>query len=336
VPRIGRGSARSGRLLIVAGAVAIAALTTVSLSLLASKPAQTSGAAMPASALTDRALKADLIGRLASPPKVVILGGSRALRFDPAYVQARTGLSGFNAAVPHARPIDEWAFMNLLRQRFPGAVFHALWIIHVDEFDSWGPSPALLTDPTLARFLPPALIADGAGNDGAPAARAFRFRQIAPDGATISDEFDRWPATPAVLAARVRRTSETTVAHYATHPPRLSARARRYFQQTLRLFNDQGVAPVIVMAPLQPRYLAAVAHRGWGARHRMVLRYLRSLRGRYAFRLLDLSRLASIGGSPSGFYDGIHLRASTANQVVDKVLRAYPTAFTVVLKAQTP
>ena len=72
---------------------------------------------------SDRMQKTDLIQQLTSPPEVIILGGSRALRFDPAYLQERTGLSGFNAAVTGARPEDAWALVSLLHARFPRARF---------------------------------------------------------------------------------------------------------------------------------------------------------------------------------------------------------------------
>ena len=45
------------------------------------------------------------------------------------------------------------------------------------------------------------------------------------------------------------------------------------------------------------------------------------------FNVLDFSRLSSIGGSATGFYDGVHLRPPTTRLVVDAVLRALPHAF---------
>ena len=102
-----------------------------------------------------RTAKANLIQRLTSPPQVVIFGGSRAMRFDPAYIERRTGLSGFNAAVTHARAEDTWALLNLLHARFPAARFRFLWVLHADQFDARAIDPALLMNPALARYFPP-------------------------------------------------------------------------------------------------------------------------------------------------------------------------------------
>ena len=91
--------------------------------------------------------------------------------------------------------------------------------------------------------------------------------------------------------------------------------------------NSLGAEPTVVLAPLQPAYLAAIYHHGWEARHRMVLAYLRHLQKTYRFHILDFSRLSSIGGSPTGFYDAVHMRPVTTRLVVNAVLRALPRAF---------
>ena len=86
-----------------------------------------------------RTAKARLIEQLQRPPRVVIFGGSRAMKFDPAYITRRTGLTGFNAAVTHARPEDTWALLNLLHARFPRARFRFLWVSTATS-SSGGPS----------------------------------------------------------------------------------------------------------------------------------------------------------------------------------------------------
>ena len=69
---------------------------------------------------TDRAVKLRLIKRLPQAPQLLILGGSRASRFEPSYFEQLTGLRGFNLALQNGRPEDAWAFVNFVHQRFPG------------------------------------------------------------------------------------------------------------------------------------------------------------------------------------------------------------------------
>ncbi len=281
-------------------------------------------------AIAIRALKADLIERLSSAPRVVILGGSRATRFDPAYITARTGSSAFNAAVFGARPEDEWAFVNLLHSRFPNAHFRFVWVIHADEFGGRTPAKVLLEDPLLSQYFPPTFVTQWSNrldvtSQSFPLIAQAQDMVIAPNGQTLHSPMDvRVHSEP--LARRVKATIDTSLKSYASLPAQLRPERRRYFAKTLALMKSRGDKVVVVMAPLQPAYLAAVRDHGWSVRHRLVVDYVRGLQTRFGFRFLDLSRAASIGASPNGFYDGIHLRASTSRLVIDKILKIYPRA----------
>ena len=281
--------------------------------------------------LSDRGIKSDLIMHMKSPPQLLVLGGSRALRFEPAYIRRVTGLSAFNAAVPRATPQDEWSIVNLLHSRFPRSRFQLLWVIHCDEFDQYKPGAALLEDPFLSRFLPQSFVASRLDAMG-PEARAELMQNvlhpsvIAPDGFTISDTISA-AAERGTLRQRVAAYAGGTLSFYRKTPPRIDSQPSHYFAMTLALMNRLGVRPTIVLAPLQPWYLARIYGRGWEARHRLVIAYLRHQQRVYRLNVLDFSRLASIGGSPRGFYDAVHMRPETTRLVVRAVLRALPHAF---------
>jgi hypothetical protein len=284
-----------------------------------------------------RAAKARLIGRLASPPKVVIFGGSRAMRFDPAFIEQRTGLSAFNAAVMQARPEDTWAFLNLLHARFPTARFRFLWVVHADEFDPRPIDAAILQDPALARYFPAGLVK-------AQLPREFPLAQGRPgrvqidvpvhgeihyaaDGYAMSGFFSNSTPPPNGNAGAVGANIEKELAIYSAGPASQFSRSVRYFAKDLRLMDSLGAArPVIVAAPFDRRIYAATLHRGWGARHRLLRALLARLRARYGFSSLDLSRSAAWGFTPNEFYDGIHLTPEGARRVVGLVLKHFPHA----------
>ncbi len=281
--------------------------------------------------LSVRGIKSDLIMHMKSPPGLLVLGGSRALRFEPGYIRRLTGLTAFNAAVPHATPQDEWAFVNLLHSRFPRAHFQLFWVIHCDEFDEYSPGAALLEDPFLSRFLPQSFVESRLDAMGPAANTALALGDlhpsvIAPDGFTIADGISA-AARKGTLRQRVATYTRSTLSFYRRTPARIDPQPAHYFVMTLALMNQLGVRPTIVLAPLQPWYLSAIAGHGWDARHHLVLAYLHELQRTYRFNLLDFSRLASIGGSPGCFYDAVHLRPQTTRLVVRAVLRALPQAF---------
>ena len=149
---------------------------------------------------------------------------------------------------------------------------------------------------------------------------------IAPDGFTIADAISD-AARKGTLRRRVAAYTRSTLSFYRKTPARIDPQPAHYFVMTLALMNRLGVRPTIVLAPLQPWYLSAIAGHGWDARHHLVLAYLHDLQRTYRFNVLDFSRLASIGGSPGGFYDAVHLRPQTTRLVVRAVLRSLPQAF---------
>ena len=62
--------------------------------------------------------KVDLFEKLEVVPDGLVLGSSRALKFEPAYLQARTSQTFFNFAVNHGRPEDFLAIVRYYDHRF--------------------------------------------------------------------------------------------------------------------------------------------------------------------------------------------------------------------------
>ncbi len=321
----------SHRVFIYLGIAAVAAVAVIGWAVLGHRSAAPSPQLQARlDVASDRMQKTDLIQRLTTPPQVVVLGGSRALRFDPTYVQQRTGLTAFNAAVTGARPEDAWALVSLLHQRFPTARFRFLWIIHADEFDPKSLDPGLVYDPTLVKFFPAALITPQLRLAAAHLKidPLQRSRVFAPNGYALHDRFDQLFPRPGADAIGVRNNIRQALMIYARTKLRLSSRSVLYFGKTLALMDSIASAPpVIVSAPVDPRILAATASHGWSARQRLLQQFLVGLHRRYQFVFIDLSKASLSGLTASDFYDGIHLRVTGADKVVATLLGKYPGAF---------
>jgi hypothetical protein len=67
----------------------------------------------------DLTYKTDLVEKLPAPPELVMLGGSRAQRFERSHIERVTGLSAFNFAVQNCRPEDAYAISRYLIERAP-------------------------------------------------------------------------------------------------------------------------------------------------------------------------------------------------------------------------
>ena len=83
----------------------------------------------------------------------------------------------------------------------------------------------------------------------------------------------------------------------------------------MRLYNDHGVTPLIVVMPYQPRVLRAFREAGFQKHLDRLAAYLRDAGTRCRFRVLDLTDIRTFGGSATEFYDGAHVTRENARRI---------------------
>jgi hypothetical protein len=339
------GDARSQRRFVVVLLVAAVLLVALVAAFNAvADPYGTVGTGLlPTVTWNDRTVKSDLVEALKQAPGVVILGSSRAMKFEPGYITRRTGARAFNAGVSSGRPLDAYAFVRLLAARFPRQKdWGYLWLLDTEAFRATAPDPGLLNTPRLARYLP-----DGTGSsarlkdlkllfswqtarrslqsiesklEGDTGAGEGQTSQFADDGFRTFDYHDRRLQHGVPLQTGVRQIIRQATATYRDDYRNLDPAAVKDLRRTLAFMNRKGSVPVIVVSPQHPEVTSAVARLGWNARHRQVVKLLRSLQHEYRFRVLDYADVASFGGSPNDFYDGYHMTVPNTRRLIDAVL----------------
>jgi hypothetical protein len=290
------------------------------------------GATDPLYVPTDRAVKMRLLKRLTRSPQLLVFGGSRATRFEPAYFEQLTGLRGFNFAFQNGRPEDAWAFVNYVHQRFPGTKLRVVWFLQVEAFRKQTLSPGLLQDASLSRWFPASLIESERKSlpqtpAEVPKARDLALTEFGPDGVVLRNRYDIAEERGRRLSRAIDFSIETALARYATTESALYPRSKRYFDQTLQLLSDMGTTQAVVLMPLHPRLMTAVRSKGWKTRHDEVMAYLTGLQHRYGFGLLDCSELASFSGDPEQYYDGFHIKRPNARKLTRHVVAELPASF---------
>lgn len=279
---------------------------------------------------TDRDVKIGLLTNLDHPPQLLIFGGSRATRFEPAYFQRLTGLRGFNLAFQNGRPEDAWAFVNFVHRLHPSTRLHVVWFIHVEAFREQGLSPTLVRDRRLNRWFPPSLVAAERAKlsvTDTQKGRDLALTRYGADGVVLRNRYDLAVERGRTLKRALDWSIDTALERYATTSAALYPRSQRYFEKTLAYLDQMDVTPAIVLMPLHPRLLAAVRTAGWDERHRQVMAYLRDLQKTHRFDLLDCSVLSSFRGDPQDFYDGFHLKKANARKLIAAVVARCPDAF---------
>ncbi len=348
-PSSASGSSRRFLLGLVVGLLLLGGSVTT-LNVLADPYGYAGSGLFATAILSDRPIKACLEQRLPHAPSLVILGSSRAEKVQPTYLQARTGLIGFNAAVSSAGPDDAWAFANLLHDRAGGATQRVIWLLDVESMRARPIDPGLLDTPALAQYLTRGAALRGrlqsvwsfaswtTALDSWKSVDATLFHsarplssrtctvhtngvtEYAPDGYRKFDFHDVAVQHGMSLARSIAITLAEYRAIYAGNT-QLSRSAEQRFAQTVAAMNSWHTRPIIVITPVHPAFARAIGPLGWRLRHRQLVAYLRSLQPRLQFDLLDASNIRTFGGRPAGFYDGVHMKVANVHRLLDWIIR---------------
>ncbi len=285
---------------------------------------------------SDRVYKMGMVEELKEPPRLLIFGGSRATRFDPALFRRLTGLPTFNFAFSNGRPTDHWALSRWYLSRHPGLKVHLFWAVEPSLFFQKDLDPGLVQDARLSSAFTQRVIDTAARKQVAAmgvdrvllcAGGSYRDDGLLPwgwydvresQGMTLDRAVRQW------VASVTWRTKSKLNSVYRAPVWSLN---KICFAETMGLFNSIGVTPVIVVMPTQPLAIQLLGEQHW---HDGVMRFLASLRAmqrRYRFSILDYSRVEDFGGDPSAFYDGVHVKAKNATLITEHAIKDAPEGF---------
>jgi len=276
-----------------------------------------------------RSFKLDLIDELPAPPQLVIIGGSRATRFEPNLIQHLTGLSAMNCAVSNCRPEDAWAYTNYLFSRAPQVKLHCFWCLQVSALADTTFAAGLVYDKRLSRSFPADLVAQQAKLLGNVRIKDLLMcNHFTARGRLVWCLYDKQRAEGVTLDQSLDHWIAVHVPQQPLTDPVPQTRARSYLEATLALYNKHGVEPCLVIMPFQPRALAALrAVEGWQTRLDEFKAYLQSLQSTYDFQLLDYTDISAFGGHPQDFYDGAHITLANARLLLRTAITAAPECF---------
>ncbi len=108
----------------------------------------------PTVTTSDRTVKADRIEALKQPPDLVVLGSSRSMRYEPSYLEKKTGLKTFNAGVNGiGGSADAWAMTQFIHEVWPDAHPAYLWLVDVESFVPFEVQARTANEPRLAKYV---------------------------------------------------------------------------------------------------------------------------------------------------------------------------------------
>jgi len=297
----------------------------------------------PTVATSDRTVKADKIERLKQQPQLVVLGSSRSMRYEPTYLEEKTGLSTFNAGVNGiGGTADAWAMTQFIHEVWPEARPNYLWLVDVESFVPFEIGGRTANERRLAKYVAEASAGKGAAQMGLAIwqnrttilslattkdsmrlllyrekakSKQSRYRkQIQADGSVKERKWSEkeW-------SRRYPRSVERYGALYRDAYKGMDGTAESYLEKTLEFMNAQGAKPLIVLTPINPKLRKILGPLGWETRHKQVAAYLRSLQKTYDFVFLDLTDPRDFGFNRREWYDGVHLTTVNTRLATDYI-----------------
>jgi hypothetical protein len=271
-----------------------------------------------------RNTKLALLNQLAVAPDMLVFGSSRAMRINPADYLAFTGRTAFNLAVSSGTVADAYCTSRYVRDRFPGTTQRYLWLLDVEQFRLERVHAAIYAQPELAPYVPAGFPSPYAGSPTpVPASIAAPQPPYGPvdvydaNGWLRWNRYDYYRSRSRTLSKGVAYSRWKYAQVYPKGYPTVKGVAKWFVGETIRLMNEWGAVPVIVLTPYQPNLYEFICPRGFTQRHAAVLASFEKLRqqGRQ-FVLLDCTQIASFGGWAHGFYDGTHMRTTLSKMLL--------------------
>jgi hypothetical protein len=273
-----------------------------------------------------RNTKLALLNQLTVAPDMLIFGSSRAMRVNPADYGTFTGRSGFNLAVSSGTVADAYCMAQYVRDRFPGTTQRYLWLLDVEQFRLDRVHRAIYAQPELAKYVPaafPSPFAPSASPTPTPAPTVAPLPPYGPvdifdaNGWLRWNRYDYWRSRSRTLVKGLAYSRWKFGQVYPKGYTTMKGVAKWFVGDTIRLMNEWGAVPVIVLTPYQPVLYKFISTRGFTERHAAVLAYFTKLsqQGRQ-FVLLDCTQIASFGGWSHGFYDGTHMRTTLSKMLL--------------------
>jgi hypothetical protein len=299
----------------------------------------------PTVTTTDRTVKADRIEELKQPPQLVVLGSSRAMRYEPSYLEKLTGLRTFNASVNGiGGTTDAWAMSQFIHEVWPDSHPAYLWLVDVESFVPLGAQGRTAAEPRLAKYVNAATAGKGTAELAqaiwqnrstlfslATAKDSLRVMLFRKKAKTTQSKYRRQILADGALKQRGWKKQWWDV-HFPSSVVRYSnlyknvykkpdAASQKYFEKTLAFMNDQGATPLIVLTPINPKLRAIIGPLGWDARHQQAVAYIESLQATYRFKFLDLTDPSLFGYVPKQFFDGVHMTTINTEKAIRYILR---------------
>ncbi|HWI52117.1 MAG TPA: hypothetical protein VNT01_08240 [Symbiobacteriaceae bacterium] len=286
----------------------------------------------------DQRIKVDLM-KTAQPSEVLVLGSSRVSKLAPADIRDLSGMRPFLAGVSSSRPEEQYAMLRYALDDLHWPVKEIIYGIDLETlFYAGPPNEDVASSPEVRQYVPremwlPEVFARvkllvSSYNLGL-SAKALRLDLTgsAPPSEVAFDAdgyLHYITMEKQVAAGTFRLNAEGNLANYQERynvAPSFDPQRKALFEQTLALAQARGIKVRLFATPFHPALLAGLQQApAFGPVRAAALPYLERLADRYPnVTFHDFTEVASFGGDPNAFFDGVHYRQENGRLMLAKL-----------------
>lgn len=286
--------------------------------------------------------KVDLFETLGEMPEGLVLGSSRALKFEPDYLESRTSLTFFNFAVNHGRPEDFLAIVRYYQNRFNRLPKMVLIGVDLAALNDDVPSDArLCSESRLFRFARDTTswseCFDRFG-------QLFSYQQLTSSFKSIRNRVSKTEKIdpeqffrPDGVIRYVKREKEMETGCYdfeaalafnrneflsifgkLTDP---SPRRLSYLRETLRFCKANDCKPNVFTTVSHPSLRETLGNKTkFLALEEKSLAAIESMANEYGATFVNFGTVETFAGDPDCFVDGIHPLEPNTRRMIDRLL----------------
>jgi hypothetical protein len=289
-----------------------------------------------------RSEKVQLFNALESQPAGLILGSSRAMKFEPEYLHQKSSIRFFNFAVNHGRPEDFLAILRMYQQRYGQSPKRVLIGVDVAALDDVIPSDArIAAEPTLHRHVKDVL---PWGDEFDRVSQLLSFQQSASSIQSIklstglaktrtqevqfdSDGVIQYLARQKQidegtfdLAAGLQYNAREFTAVFS-RLKRLSKTRLGILRETLRHCKDNGCHVDLFVTVNHPELRKILAEKTqFLSLEATAIESIREICTEMNANFFNFGSIETFDGDSNDFVDGIHPRESNTRKMIDRML----------------
>jgi hypothetical protein len=292
-----------------------------------------------------RSLKVELLDEYQEPPQGLILGSSRAMKFEPEYLKSKTSLSFFNFGVNHGRPEDYLAIVRMWQHRFGKLPKVVMIAVDVASLNDVVPNDGRLSaEPELLAFARDTV---SWTEEFDRFCQLFSYQQSVASIRSIrsalqskkeSEQDYRFDADGVIHYLRRKEDmtaglspefekgldfNEREFLSTFSKMSGLSAKRLGYLRETLRICADNDCQVVLFTTVHHPRLREFLQGKTkFEALEKQATEALSEMASEFDVRFVDFGKLESFQGSPAAFVDGIHPLESNTRLMIDLIVPA--------------